>query len=136
MLFFSFIKLRNNSNMSLLMFCPHFSQQGWAGRCMVSVGGVKRWCCGRDSCTAPCPFSRRTADPPGWCSRPKNRSILSMFSELTASYLRPWCFSSGRRLLTAQTKQVSCHLTPRASRNLSPASMGKSQPLQLVPNMV
>lgn len=41
----------------------------------------------------------------------------------------------GRRRLTAQTKQVSCHLTPRASRNLSPASIGKSQPWQLVPNM-
>lgn len=35
---------------------------------------------------------------------------------------------------TAHTKQVSCQVNPRASRNLSPASMGKSQPWQLVPN--
>lgn len=35
---------------------------------------------------------------------------------------------------TAHTKQVSCQVKPRASRNLSPASMGKSQPWQLVPN--
>lgn len=35
---------------------------------------------------------------------------------------------------TAHTKQVSCQVDPRASRNLSPASMGKSQPWQLVPN--
>lgn len=37
--------------------------------------------------------------------------------------------------LTAQTKQVSCQLNPSASRNRSPASILKSQPRHLVPNI-
>lgn len=37
--------------------------------------------------------------------------------------------------LTAQTKQVSCQLKPSASRNRSPASILKSQPRHLVPNI-
>lgn len=35
-------------------------------------------------------------------------------------------------VLTVHTKQVSCHVWPRASINLSPASTGKSQPWHLV----
>jgi len=37
--------------------------------------------------------------------------------------------------LTAQTKHVSCQLKPNASRNRSPASILKSQPWHLVPNI-
>lgn len=35
---------------------------------------------------------------------------------------------------TAQMKQVSCQVCPRASMNLSPASTGKSQPWHFVLN--
>lgn len=37
-------------------------------------------------------------------------------------------------LHTVHTKQVSCQVNPRASRNVSPASIGKSQPRHPVPN--
>lgn len=47
----------------------------------------------------------------------------------------PATVGEGGTLLTAQTKQVSCQLNPSASRNWSPASILKSQPRHLVPNI-
>lgn len=47
----------------------------------------------------------------------------------------PPAAGEGGTWLTAQTKQVSCQLNPSASRNRSPASILKSQPRHLVPNI-
>lgn len=72
-----FFKLRNNSNISLLLCCNSAltaASRGGVAVAWLVGGGVKRWRCGRDSCTAPCPFWRRTADPPGWCSRPETEA--------------------------------------------------------------
>lgn len=56
-------------------------------------------------------------------------------AQLPGGATAPTSSRGGGTRLTAQTKQVSCQLNPSASRNRSPASILKSQPRHLVPNI-
>lgn len=84
---------------------------------------------------APKPPAQTQARKTSWHHGPCAAGIPHAGYNCQGESQPPPAAGEGCTWLTAQTKQVSCQLNPSASRNRSPASILKSQPRHLVPNI-